>query len=73
LTELVGASYPLGNDAFEPFLFYNGGFTEGKGSRRMSFGALLLGAYRNRKLHYFGDSGSGFSERGLQQQNTGSS
>jgi bifunctional non-homologous end joining protein LigD len=39
------------------------GFTEGKGSRKY-FGALLLGAYRNGKLRYFGHSGTGFSEKG---------
>lgn len=33
-----------------------GGFTEGKGSRK-NLGALLLGAYRNGNLHYFGHSG----------------
>jgi bifunctional non-homologous end joining protein LigD len=44
--------------------FVVGGFTEGKGSRK-HLGALLLGAYRNGKLHYFGHSGSGFSEKGL--------
>jgi bifunctional non-homologous end joining protein LigD len=27
--------------------------------------ALLLGAYRGGKLHYFGHSGTGFSEKGL--------
>jgi bifunctional non-homologous end joining protein LigD len=42
------------------------GFTEGKGSRK-HFGALLLGAYRNGKLRYFGHSGTGFSERGLKE------
>jgi bifunctional non-homologous end joining protein LigD len=40
------------------------GFTEGKGSRK-HFGALLLGAYGNGKLQYFGHSGTGFSEKGL--------
>jgi bifunctional non-homologous end joining protein LigD len=40
------------------------GFTEGKGSRK-HFGALLLGAYRNGKLRYFGHSGTGFSEKGF--------
>jgi bifunctional non-homologous end joining protein LigD len=40
------------------------GFTQGKGSRK-HFGALLLGAYRNGKLQYFGHSGTGFSEKGL--------
>jgi bifunctional non-homologous end joining protein LigD len=44
--------------------FVVGGFTEGKGSRK-HLGALLLGAYRNGQLHYFGHSGSGFSEKGL--------
>ena len=39
------------------------GFTEGKGSRK-HFGALLLGAYRNGRLCYFGHSGTGFSEKG---------
>jgi bifunctional non-homologous end joining protein LigD len=41
------------------------GFTEGKGSRLKSFGALLLGGYCDGKLRYFGHSGSGFSENGL--------
>jgi bifunctional non-homologous end joining protein LigD len=40
------------------------GLTEGKGSRK-HFGALLLGAYRNGKLRYFGHSGTGFNEKGL--------
>jgi ATP-dependent DNA ligase len=39
------------------------GFTEGKGSRGKSFGALLLGAYPNGKLNYFGHSGTDFSEQ----------
>jgi bifunctional non-homologous end joining protein LigD len=43
------------------------GFTEGKGSRSKSFGAILLGGYRGGKLRYFGHSGSGFSEKGLQE------
>ena len=43
------------------------GFTEGKGSRLKSFGALLLGGYRDGELRYFGHSGSGFSEKGLQE------
>jgi bifunctional non-homologous end joining protein LigD len=46
--------------------FVIGGFTEGKGSRK-HFGALLLGAYRNGKLRYFGHSGSGFTEKGLKE------
>jgi bifunctional non-homologous end joining protein LigD len=43
------------------------GFTEGKGSRSKYFGALLLGAYRDGRLRYFGHSGSGFSEKGLKE------
>jgi len=46
--------------------FVVGGFTAGKGSRK-HFGALLLGAYRNGKLRYFGHSGSGFTEKGLKE------
>jgi len=46
--------------------FVISGFTEGKGSRK-HFGALLLGAYRNGKLHYFGHSCSGFSENALKE------
>jgi bifunctional non-homologous end joining protein LigD len=46
--------------------FVVGGFTEGKGSRK-HFGALLLGAYQNGKLRYFGHSGSGFTEKGLKE------
>ena len=41
------------------------GFTEGKRSRSKHFGALLLGAYRKRKLRCFGHSGTGFSEKGM--------
>ncbi len=43
------------------------GFTEGKGSRLKNFGALLLAGYQDGKLRYFGHSGSGFSEKGLQE------
>ena len=42
------------------------GFTEGKGSRKY-FGALLLAAYRNGKLRYFGHSGTGFSEKAMKE------
>jgi ATP dependent DNA ligase-like protein len=40
---------------------------KGKGSRSKYFGALLLGAYRDGCLRYFGHSGSGFSEKGLKE------
>jgi bifunctional non-homologous end joining protein LigD len=43
------------------------GLIEGKGSRRKHFGALLLAAYRDGHLRYFGHSGSGFSEKGLKE------
>jgi bifunctional non-homologous end joining protein LigD len=42
------------------------GFTEGKGSRKY-FGALLLAAYRNGTLRYFGHSGTRFSEKGMRE------
>lgn len=41
------------------------GFTEPKGSRKY-LGALLLGVYRNGKLEYAGQSGSGFNLKSLQ-------
>jgi bifunctional non-homologous end joining protein LigD len=44
--------------------FVVGGFTEGKGSR-LRLGALLLGAYRNGKLHYFGHAGTSLTEKGI--------
>jgi bifunctional non-homologous end joining protein LigD len=43
------------------------GFTEGKGSRARYFGALLLGAYREGQLRYFGHSGTGFSDKGMRE------
>jgi bifunctional non-homologous end joining protein LigD len=43
------------------------GFTKGKRSRSKHFGALLLAAYRDERLHYFGHSRSGFSEKGLRE------
>jgi len=39
-----------------------GGFTAGKGSAQRTFGNLLLGAYRNGRLRYFGHSGTGFEQ-----------
>jgi bifunctional non-homologous end joining protein LigD len=35
--------------------------------RPKHFGALLLDAYRNGKLHYFGHSGSGFTNKALKE------
>jgi bifunctional non-homologous end joining protein LigD len=43
------------------------GSAKGEGSRSKRFGALLLGAYRNDKLRYFGHSGTGFSEKGMKE------
>ncbi len=40
------------------------GFTEPSGSRT-HFGALLLGAYRDGKLHYAGKVGTGFDRQAL--------
>jgi bifunctional non-homologous end joining protein LigD len=42
-----------------------GGYTQGRGSRRSDFGALLLGvpSSENRSLTFVGKVGTGFSER----------
>jgi bifunctional non-homologous end joining protein LigD len=39
------------------------GWTQGTGSREATFGALLLGAYRDGELIWIGQVGSGFDER----------
>lgn len=44
--------------------FVIGGFTAPEGSRK-HFGALLLGAYRGKDLHYVGKVGAGFSQKSL--------
>jgi bifunctional non-homologous end joining protein LigD len=44
--------------------FVIGGFTKPSGSRKY-FGALLLGAYEGKKLHYTGKVGTGFDEKTL--------
>jgi bifunctional non-homologous end joining protein LigD len=44
--------------------FVIAGYTPPSGSRKY-FGALLLGAYRDGKLHYVGKVGTGFSESTL--------
>jgi bifunctional non-homologous end joining protein LigD len=46
--------------------FVIGGFTEPAGARKY-FGALLLGAYRSKKLCYVGKVGTGFDEKTLAQ------
>ncbi len=40
-----------------------GGYTLGKGKRKLYFGALLIGAYTERGLHYLGRVGTGFDEK----------
>ncbi len=42
------------------------GYTEPRGSRKY-FGSLILGRYRNGKLHYVGHAGSGFSDKLLKE------
>jgi bifunctional non-homologous end joining protein LigD len=42
------------------------GYTEGRGSRK-HFGALILGEFRNKKLHYIGHTGTGFSDKKLRE------
>jgi bifunctional non-homologous end joining protein LigD len=44
--------------------FVVGGYTKGKGARA-SLGALLLGYWKNGKLHYASHVGSGFDDRSL--------
>lgn len=41
-----------------------GGFTAPRGSRE-KFGALVLGVYKNKKLHYIGHTGGGFNSDSL--------
>lgn len=43
-----------------------GGFTEPRGSRQ-SFGALILGVYKNKKLQYIGHTGTGFDGKTLKE------
>lgn len=42
------------------------GYTEGRGSRK-HFGALILGEYKNNRLHYIGHTGTGFSDKKLRE------
>ncbi len=44
-----------------------GGFTQGEGGRRASFGALAVGYYEDGKLRYAGNVGGGFDDRELAQ------
>ena len=46
--------------------FVIGGYTKGKGSRS-SFGALLLGYWKGKKLHYASHVGSGFDDATLKK------
>ena len=45
--------------------FVIGGYSEGKGSRRDRFGALVLGAWNGKQLRPVGNVGSGFDEATL--------
>ncbi|MEX2599694.1 MAG: non-homologous end-joining DNA ligase [Dehalococcoidia bacterium] len=47
--------------------FVIGGWTEGKGVRGASFGALLLGQYQDRRLVFTGRVGGGFDEKKLRE------
>jgi bifunctional non-homologous end joining protein LigD len=42
------------------------GFTEGRGTRK-HFGALVLGEFKGKKLHYIGHTGTGFSDKKLKE------
>jgi bifunctional non-homologous end joining protein LigD len=41
------------------------GWTKGQGKRAGRFGALVLGTYRGRELHWIGNCGTGFTERDI--------
>ncbi len=43
-----------------------GGFTRPRKSRKY-FGALILGVFKDKKLHYIGHTGTGFSEKRLKE------
>lgn len=45
--------------------FVIGGYTQGQQSRKKTFGALLLGYYRNGELVFTGHVGTGFNEKTL--------
>jgi bifunctional non-homologous end joining protein LigD len=47
--------------------FIIGGYTQGEGSRRDTFGALLVGEYRDGKLFYVSNAGSGFNDQLLKE------
>lgn len=47
--------------------FVIGGFTPGEGSRASTIGALLLGYYEGKKLHYAGKVGTGLTEKFLRE------
>jgi len=42
------------------------GYTEGRGSRK-HFGALVLGEFKDNKLHYIGHTGTGFPDKTLKE------
>jgi bifunctional non-homologous end joining protein LigD len=46
--------------------FVVGGYTQGRGGRG-KLGALLLGYYKGKELHYVGHSGSGFDDQSIKQ------
>jgi bifunctional non-homologous end joining protein LigD len=43
------------------------GWTKGQGRRAGSFGALVLGAYRGKELHWVGNVGTGFDEKTIDE------
>ena len=42
------------------------GYTEGRGSRK-HFGALVLGEFKEGRLHFIGHTGTGFTEKTLKE------
>lgn len=59
------SSYWLKIKTFKSIDCVIAGFTEGKGKRSKTLGALLLGIWIGEKLHYLGRVGTGFDERKL--------
>ena len=47
-------------------VFWGCGFTEGKGSRETTFGAIILGEQVDGKMRYLGNVGSGLDQQSLQ-------
>jgi bifunctional non-homologous end joining protein LigD len=59
------SSYWLKIKTFKSIDCVVGGFTEGKGKRSETLGALLVGVWKGKELHYLGRVGTGFDDNKL--------